>query len=331
MPDTRSALESKSRPDEARWLVLLHRIPPRPDYLRVKIGRRLREAGAVALRPSVYVLPVSPAARSLLASLTRAIVAGGGQATACEARFVEGLSDDGIESMFRAGRDAEYAKVATEARKLAASLAGRRGRTSAPGSAAAALNRLRRRFDAITARDRFGARGRDGAAGLLSLAEDRLQGVEAGGQAEPAPLQPRGATWVTRVRVMVDRMGSAWLIRRFIDPGARFKFVGARGYRPLRGELRFDMAGAEFTHEGERCTFEVLLERFRLADPALRSIAELVHDLDLEDGRHGRPETSGLGRMVVGIALATPDDATRLAQSAIVFDGLYESFRKLGR
>jgi hypothetical protein len=126
-------------------------------------------------------------------------------------------------------------------------------------------------------------------------------------------------------------MASAWLIRRFVDASALFKFVGARGYRPRRGELRFDMAGAEFTHVGDACTFEVLCERFRLRDPALASIGEIVHDLDLEDARFGRPETSGVGRMIVGIALATSDDAFRLARGATVFDSLYESFRKQGR
>ena len=137
--------------------------------------------------------------------------------------------------------------------------------------------------------------------------------------------------WITRENAKVDRMACPWLIRRFIDPAARFKLVPARGYRPSRGELRFDMAGAEFTHEGEACTFEVLLDRFRLRDSALRCIAEIVHDLDLEDGRFARPETSGLGRMIVGIALATADDTLRMGRGATVLDGLYESFRKHSR
>ena len=129
---------------------------------------------------------------------------------------------------------------------------------------------------------------------------------------------------------MVDRTACAWLIRRFIDPSARFRFVSGGGYRPGRGEIRFDMAGAEFTHDGERCTFEVLLERFRLRDSALRSIAEIVHDLDLEDSRFGRPETAGVGRMILGLALSTADDTVRLKQGAALLDGLYQSFRKSG-
>jgi hypothetical protein len=130
---------------------------------------------------------------------------------------------------------------------------------------------------------------------------------------------------------MVDRIASAWLIRRFIDRAARFKFVGGRGYRPGRGEVRFDMAGAEYTHDGDRCTFEVLLERFELRSAALQAIAEIVHDLDLEDGRHRREETSGVRRMIAGISLETAEDGARLERGAAMFDGLHASFAKRRR
>ena len=98
----------------------------------------------------------------------------------------------------------------------------------------------------------------------------------------------RGRTWVTRAGIKVDRMASSWLIRRFIDPAARFKFVPAKGYRPQPRELRFDMFEAEFTHEGDRCTFEVLIQRFGLDAPGLRSLAEIVHDVDLKDAKPSR-------------------------------------------
>ena len=137
-----------------------------------------------------------------------------------------------------------------------------------------------------------------------------------------------GRTWVTRTGVHVDRIASAWLIRRFIDPEARFKFVPAKGYAPDTGELRFDMFEAEFTHEGDRCTFEALLSRTGLSDPALSAIGEIVHDIDLKDEKFGREEAAGIRTLVAGICAPDRDDAERIARGSAVFDDLYESFRK---
>jgi hypothetical protein len=183
----------------------------------------------------------------------------------------------------------------------------------------------------VLARDAFAAPGREATASLLSLVEDRLHGVDAGAAAGTQPAErPRGAHWVTRAGIMVDRIASAWLIRRFIDPAARFKFVHARGHKPVRGEIRFDMAGAEFTHQGDRCTFETLVERFRLRDSALVAMQEIVHDLDLDDARFGRPEAAGVGRFIIGLSMAEPDDDARLTKGSVLFDNLYESFRRRG-
>ena len=315
------------------WLLLIHRIPTKPDYLRVKVRRQLGQLGAVAIKNSVYVLPATPGGRSALAEVAREILRQGGEALVCEARLTEGLADGAVEDLLRGARDAEYAAIAREARGLASELRGARGR-SAPRRrrVAQTLERLRTRFEQTVARDPFEAAGRATAAGLLSLVEDRVQGVEEAGQPRPESVEPpRGATWVTRAGVMVDRIASAWLIRRFIDPTARFKFVGGRGYPPKPGELRFDMADAEFTHHGGRCTFEVLIERFRLRDSALLPIAEIVHDLDLEDGKYQRPEAAGVDRVIVGLAIARQNDDTRLAQGATLFENLYESFRRRSR
>jgi len=137
--------------------------------------------------------------------------------------------------------------------------------------------------------------------------------------AEP---KPRGATWVTRKGVFVDRIASAWLIRRYIDPEARFKFVPAQGYRPRPGELRFDMYRGEYGHEGDRCTFEVLLERFGLRDAKLKRIAEIVHDIDCKDDKFGRPETEGIAAVLRGIKAATEEDEERIERGSQLLDGL---------
>ena len=137
----------------------------------------------------------------------------------------------------------------------------------------------------------------------------------------------RGLTWVTRRDVYVDRIASAWLIRRFIDPKARFKFTGAKSYRPKRGEVRFDMFEAEYTHEGDRCTFETLLQRTGLRDRALRAIGEIVHDIDCKDEKFGRNEAPGVAALLKGLARVYPDDAVRLDRGAAAFDDLYASLR----
>ena len=169
---------------------------------------------------------------------------------------------------------------------------------------------------------------------LTGTTDERLSERLRAGSSHPgtdlssAPFaRPRGAVWVTRRNVFVDRMASAWLIRRFIDTRARFRFVTQHGYRARNGELRFDMFGGEFTHVGDRCTFETLLHRFDLADDAaLRAIGEVVHDLDLKDDRFARPETAGVRAILEGIAASTPRDADRLTRSASLFDGLYGRF-----
>jgi hypothetical protein len=203
----------------------------------------------------VYVLPATEEAREDFQWLGEEIKAEGGEAIVCEARFIQGISDEEVWAMF-------------------ATPEGRAG--NAPASAM-----------------------------------DRV---------EP------GRTWVTRRDVHVDRMASAWLIRRFVDPAARFKFVAASGYRPEAGELRFDMYEAEYTHEGELCTFQTLLRRFGLGDPGLAAIGEIVRDIDCKDTKYGRSETAGVSAMLAGIAAGTSDDSERLARSGPLFDGLLDHF-----
>jgi hypothetical protein len=131
---------------------------------------------------------------------------------------------------------------------------------------------------------------------------------------------------VTRQDVFVDRMASAWLIARFIDTDAQFRFVREGDYRPARGEVRFDMFEGEFTHEGDRCTFEVLVNRFLPNDAALQSVAEVVHDIDLKDGKFEREDAAGIAQVLTAITRAYPDDATRIDRARQLFDELYALF-----
>ncbi|HEY3221943.1 MAG TPA: chromate resistance protein ChrB domain-containing protein [Gemmatimonadales bacterium] len=286
---------------EGRWLLLLHQLPPKPDYFRVKIWRRLQGLGAVAIKNSVYALPFSAQASEDFQWLRKEITAGGGEASVCRAAFVDGLSDTQVEALFHAARDAEYAEVARAAENVA----------SPPESA-----RLERRLRDIMALDHLGAHGRKAAEAAVA----KLKTHKAA-RGKPAP-RTQGRTWITRPDVHADRIASAWLIKRFIDQKARFVFAAA----PREGAVSFDMFGGDYTHEGDRCTFETLLQRFGLEqDGVLRAIAEMVHDVDVKDGKFGRAETPGFERLIAGIVKRNARDEARITRGAELLNDLYES------
>lgn len=317
---------------EPRWLLLIHQLPPKPDYFRVKIRRRLLRIGAVALKNTVYLLPQTEQAMEDFQWLLREIAEGGGEAFICEAVFVGGLSHDQIVTLFQTAREADYQQLVEEARTLMETL---------PQSGALKeeqrmqlrqdVARLKRRLDETAALDFFSASGRDPAERLIGDLEARSQDETPRPAATPAPVSLadlQGRTWVTRKGIHIDRIASAWLIRRFIDPEAQFQFVSHRTYRPQATHLRFDMYDAEFTHDGDCCTFETLLERTGLAEPALRAIGEIVHDIDFKDDKFQRQEALGIDHLIVGIAMAHKADEDRLARGAAVFDDLYTYFQR---
>jgi hypothetical protein len=248
--------------------------------------------------------------------------------------LIDGLSDEEVRALFDRARDAEYAELAKEAQRLAKSLL-RKATGNTASELRAQVARLRKRLAEIAAIDYFGAIGRETAEELLAGLEaqlDKDEPVVSKAKTEPNLIEKlRNRIWVTREGVYADRIASAWLIRRFIDPEARFKFVSGKGYRPHEGEVRFDMFEAEFTHEGDKCTFEVLLERTGLKDSALRAIAEIIHDIDLKDDKFGRTEVAGIRTLIDGIRVSTSDDARRIERGTEVFNDLYEFFRKKRR
>jgi len=317
-------------PDAAGWVLLIHQIPPKPDYLRVKIGRRLQRVGAIAVKNSVYVLPDGDQSVEDFQWIRREIVDGGGDASVCRAAFIDGLTDDQLRDAFRAARDADYAEI-TEAARALQPVARTRSRDSVAGRGEDEVSRLRKRFAAVAGIDFFEASGRAAADKALNALEMKLAPANVRQAAASSRVDRgkyRARTWVTRKGVFVDRIASAWLIRRFIDPDARFRFVDPETYRPTPGELRFDMFEGEFTHEGDRCTFETLMRRFGLeSDPALATIAEVVHDIDVKDGKYDRPDTAGVESLLTGIARSSPNDEERVVHGGALFAALYASAR----
>ncbi len=244
-----------------RWLLLLHQIPAKPDYLRVKIWRRMQQIGAVTIKNAAWVLPATDAAMEDFQWLMREIDAEGGDALLCEARFLAGLTEEQSAALARANLHGEAVSVQT---------------------------------------------------GVASPKSEHGQ--------------LRARTWVTRRNVYVDRIASAWLIQRRIDPEARFRFVAASGHVPAAGEIRFDMYEAEYTHVGNSCTFEVLASMFVPDDPAVAAISEAIHDIDLKEMRFARPETAGVRLLIDGIVANYADDDARLERGFAFFDDLLAGF-----
>jgi hypothetical protein len=318
---------------EARWLLLLPSVPASEPSVRVKVWRQLQVVGAIALKNSVYVLPNREECSEAFQWVARELVELGGQASLCEGHFFDGITDSEIERRFVDARNAEFAEVSEQARAVLKAFKSKRPAADKIDSLVGQIGKLRKRFDEIVEVDFCNASGREAAEGLLAAAERTLGELRGGKQVESIERvdRPTGATWVTRTNVHVDRIASAWLIRRFIDPAGRFKFVPAKGYVPAPSELRFDMFDAEFTHIGDRCTFEVLLARMGLLDPALAAIGEIVHDIDLRDEKYARPETAGVASIITGICSRSRDDIARIEAAEPMLDGLYAFFSLRGR
>jgi hypothetical protein len=306
--------------ERPRWLLLVHQIPPEPAYLRVKIRRRLRRIGAVALKSTVYVLPTSDSAREAFEWLAQEVRSTGGEAILCEANFISGMRDDDVRDLFRQEREAEYAEIVSELKEV--------GRVMIGSGVVqwAHLARARRRFAGVSNLDFFHASGRADAERAMADAEARLSMTEATRNPVSFLDTLRGKVWVTRRGVHVDRMASAWLIRRFIDPGATFRFVDPDLYQPEANQVRFDMYEAEFTHEMDRCTFEVLSGLVSSSDAALKALGEIVHDIDLDDGKFARVESAGIARLILGIQAAHSNDTDRIVHGLELFESLYRSF-----
>ena len=281
-----------------QWYQLIHSIPPTPIYLRRKVRQRLARAGAIPLKNSIYILPRRDDCLEDFQWLAQEIEAGGGQAFVCALEFLDPGQEKSEIERARAERAAEYKELL------------RRG----PKDPA----RFRQRFEEIRAIDFFDAEhGKEAEKMLEKLEKPRKGGVA---------VSLTGKTWVTRKGVKIDRIATAWLVRRFIDPAANVRLINELKEK-REGEIAFDIVGGDYTHKGNRCTFETLLDATRLRQPALRRVAEVVHDIDLKEEKFAHPETAGVRALVEGLLQSTEVDDERFSRGFELFDQLYESFR----
>ena len=317
-----------SRSPGQRWLLLVHTLPTRPSNLRVRTWRRLQQLGALPLKQAAYVLPDSPATREDFQWLKAEIEAARGEASVFTAEAVDAVSDAALVEEFRASSEGAYQALERNAARLLKHVP-RHGRVVRDTtSQRRAVQRVRERLATIERIDFFGAPGRNAIETTLQQIDERLNPQPSASPARRSVASRdgyQGRLWVTRPRPGVDRMASAWLIKRFVDADARFDFVTDHAAAPP-GSLAFDMVGVEYTHRGDRCTFEVLCDAFGLREAALSRVAEVVHDLDLKDERYGAPETATLGVVIDGLQLAHRDDHRLLAGGSGLFEALYQSF-----
>ncbi len=301
----------------AQWYLLTHNVPPRPLYLRAKVRQRLAQVGAVALKNSVYLLPKTDDALEDFQWIAEEVIGGGGTAHIAQASFVAPANDE-IVRLFQQERDSDYEAIVAEARE-----ARKRGRAADAPSAAA---RLGKRLEDVRRIDFFDAPKRAEAEEALNALGARSRGKEKPRMLKAHP-ELSGRTWVTRPGVKVDRIATAWFIRRFIDPKAKFRFASPDS-RFAKDELRFDMVGGDYTHDGDRCTFETLVRAAGLPDRGVKAIGEIVHDLDLKDGKFGRAEAPGVARMIEGLVSRYPSDDDRFEKGFAMFDDLHEAMTR---
>ena len=303
-------------------LLLLVGVPPTPSSLRVKVWRRLRALGAVALKRSAYLLPDTPDRHEDFQWLAQEVQREGGDATLVRVQQIENMTDADILKLFHEPRDEDYRQLTARYRKLLPSLDKKSAATSA--RVQDELVRLAKEHQRIRDVDFFGAPGGAEVRRLEETIAMRTRRPESARREERPALdltKLRGKQWVTRPRPHIDRIASAWLIKRFIDTDATFVFA-TPGEFP-KDAIPYDAPGVELSHHGEDCTFETLVKRAKLRDRRLVRLAEVVHEADLRDGKYPHDEARGIDVAIRALLTSSPDDHQVLAHGMALFEGLY--------
>src|SRR5438309_3518331 len=314
-----------------RWLTLLTTLPPTPTRHRVGVWRKFQRMGAVRLRGSSWILPETTETTELFQWLVQEVEAFGGEATLLHVDRVGNMTQEQITALFHKVRALEYQSTLKGCREVLLQID--RYRTNHRGSVAqlrSKLDGIKRELDRIQSIDYLEAPIGRRSRGLWETTAKRLRAVETRTHAPTgrhrASLPPPGSTWVTRPRPHIDRIASAWLIKRFCDPDAKFGFADAAD--AARKGVPFDVLGADFGHHGEDCTFETLVKRFGIKDRRVRVIAEVVHESDLHDGKFSRSEAMGVDLAIRGLAASTSDDHELLERGMAIFDGLHAVLKR---
>ncbi len=314
------------------WLTVLLSLPPTPTRHRVGVWRKLQRIGAVRLKGSAWLLPETAETKELFEWLVQEVQSSRGEATLLRVDRIETMREEQVKALFDRAREAEYEPVVRGCRDVLAHLdRARAGNRRLVPQARIKLEGLKRELDRIQAIDYLDSRSGRRARELWERTAKQLTAIEAKPGTHAAAqrggaLPPPGSTWVTRPRPHIDRIASAWLIKRFFDADARFAF--AEPDDAAKKGVPFDILGVEFGHHGDACTFETLVKRFGIKDRRVQVIAEIVHEADLHDGKFPRTEATGVDLAINGLAEGTHDDHELLERGMAIFDGVYTALKR---
>lgn len=318
-------------PQNQEWLLFFYSVPSKPVKNRMQVWRLLTKSGALQLKGAVYVLPFTEDHLELCQWLTSTITAMGGEADFVRTAKLETMQNREVIELFSRQREKDYLGIGKKVEEVERWLSGGMpGLSRADRKILEQLNRCRKEFEELGRIDFFispaRARLEEKMDTLTQAVRDRLK---TGATTEGAKIRSRQPAhyqekiWVTRKNPYVDRMASAWLVRKFIDAEARFGFTDTAEAAPAEGTIYFDIPGGEFTHVGDLTTFEVLIEAFGLSQKALRRMAEIIHQIDLQDDKYQPAEAGGVRGILEGIRLTAQDDHAALLKGMDVVEWLY--------
>jgi len=304
---------------------LILSLPARDSTVRMRAWRALKDAGCGVLRDGVYVLPASETASAALGEVESGIRSSGGFAMRVELHLKTDAQGEHLRGLF--DRSSEYGALLDQIKAARTRL-----RRLGPRKAKTSLDRLQRQADKLVAIDFYPGAAKSQATDALASLQRDFGAIYARGEPRTSRRQLRpgdrvkyqARVWATRKDPWVDRLASAWLIGRFIDPAARFVWLDRPSSLP-RKAIGYDFDGAQFTHVGNRVTFEVLMETFGLdRDPALAAIGASVHFLDVGGAPAG--DAKGLETVLKGVKEKARNDDAMLAEAVRIFDHFYSTY-----
>ncbi|HEY6873923.1 MAG TPA: chromate resistance protein ChrB domain-containing protein [Geobacteraceae bacterium] len=327
----------KDTAEKQEWLLFFYSVPSKPVSNRMRVWRMLLKAGAVQFKGAAYILPASEDHRELFQWLVSSVTAMQGEAAFVRVPGIETMTEDDIVGLFDRQREKDYLDLGNRLDEFQNRI-GKIGKRVAPmdnKKMEEELQKFVKEFNEIGKIDFFISKGRKDLEKRLKTMASEITGRPRAESAKHAvevikrrATDYQGKRWVTRKRPFIDRVASAWLIKGFIDRKAAFGFIDESEIEGLgKDTIAFDMVGGEFTHIGDMSTFEVLLKSFGLKGKALGVVAEIVHQLDLQDEKYRNPAAEGLREILDGIRKTAKDDHEALEKGMSIFDMLYAANR----